>query len=125
MKKLASKMKDLPDIGAVVRKLLKEQHTTQRKLAKMLGWNSGTVSLLLKRKNWQVTELLPVGNALKHDLLQYYYPVPPEPQVPVSKLNAAEETIAALQKQLSEQETELLKLRTENALMREVLGKKG
>ena len=117
-------MKDLPDMGAVVRQLLKEQHSTQRKLAKTLGWNSGTISLLLKRKNWQVTELLQVGKALNHDLLQYYYPTPPEPQVPISQLKAAEETISALQKQLSEQELELLKLRTENALMREVLGKK-
>ena len=113
-----------PDITVIVRQLMKEQHITQRKLGKMVGWHYTTINAMLKRQTWNIAELLVVGKALNHDLLQYYYPTPPEPQVPVSRLKAAEETIAALQHQLSEQETELLKLRTENALMREVLVKK-
>lgn len=124
MKKLSSNIKTLPDIAAVVRGLMKEQRVTQRKLAKQLGWSQGTIVNLLKKEIWTNAELVQIGAALHHDLLQYYYPTPPEPQVPVSRLKAAEETIAALQHQLSEQETELLKLRTENALMREVLVKK-
>jgi hypothetical protein len=62
----------------------------------MLGNNSGKVSLLLKRKNRQITEVLQVGSALHHEVLQYYYLTPPELQMPVGKLNAAKETIATL-----------------------------
>ena len=113
-----------PDITVVVRGIMKDQRITQRKLAKMVGWHFTTIHTMLKRQTWNIAELLAVGKALNHDLLQYYYPTPPEAQVPVSRLNKAEETIATLQKQLSEQELELLKLRTENALMREVLAKK-
>jgi transcriptional regulator with XRE-family HTH domain len=124
MKKLSSKIKTLPDIAAVVRGLMKEQRVTQRKLAKQLGWSQGSIVNLLQKTIWTNAELVQMGKALNHDLLQYYYPTPPEPQVPISQLKAAEETIAALQRKLSEQELELLKLRTENTLMREVLGKK-
>jgi hypothetical protein len=86
---------------------------------------------MLKKKIWTNAELVQMSRALKHDLLHYYYPTPPEPLVPISVLNAEKETTAALQTELSElkaelktKDEELLILRTENALMREVLGKK-
>lgn len=131
MKSLASKMKDLPDITPVVRGIMKEQRITQLQLAKQLGWSQGTITKMLKKKIWTNAELVQMSRALKHDLLQYYYPTPPEPLVPISVLNAEKETTAALQTELSElkaelktKDEELLILRTENALMREVLGKK-
>lgn len=131
MKRLSSRMKDLPDITPVVRGLMKEQRITQHQLAKQLGWSQGTITNMLKKKIWTNAELVQMGRALKHDLLQYYYPAPPEPHVPVSQLNKAEETIVALQTdidnlkaELKTKDEELLKLRTENAVMREVFGKK-
>jgi transcriptional regulator with XRE-family HTH domain len=131
MKSLASKMKDLPDITPVVRGIMKEQRITQLQLAKQLGWSQGTITKMLKKKIWTNAELVQMSRALKHDLLHYYYPTPPEPLVPISVLNAEKETTAALQTELSElkaelktKDEELLILRTENALMREVLGKK-
>lgn len=131
MKSLASKMKDLPDITPIVRGIMKEQRITQHRLAKQLGWSQTTITNMLKKIIWTNAELVQMSRALNHDLLQYYYPTPPEPQVPVSKLQAAEQTIGTLQQEiealkaeLKTKDEELLKLRTENNVLREVFGKK-
>lgn len=114
-----------PDITVIVRQLMKEQHLTQRKLGKMVGWHYTTINAMLKRQTWNIAELLAVGKALNHDLLQYFYPTPPEPQVPLSKHHALQKELDDLKAELKTKEEELLKLRTENAVLREVFSKKG
>ena len=121
-KKNATLAKTYPDITLIVRGLLKEQRVTQRKLAKMLGWNHSTINQMLKRRTWNIAELLEVGKALQTDLLKYYYPVPPQPMVPGAELEAARQQIQQLQNELTLKEAELLKLRTEKNVLREVFG---
>lgn len=113
-----------PDITVVVRGIMKDQRITQRKLAKMVGWHFTTINTMLKRQTWNIAELLAVGKALHHDLLQYYYPTPPEPQVPQSKHDALQKELDNLKDELRTKDEELLKLRTENNVLREVFGKK-
>lgn len=113
-----------PDITVVVRGIMKDQRITQRKLAKMVGWHFTTINTMLKRQTWNIAELLTVGKAFNHDLLQYFYPVPPEPQVPLSKHDALQKELNALKAELKTKDEELLKLRTENNVLREVFGKK-
>lgn len=124
MKKSATLDKGYPEIGVIVRGLMKEQRITQRKLGKMLGWHSTTISLMLTRKIWTIAELLQVGGALKHDLLKYYYPVPPAPVVPAADLETAQQEMANLKAEMKTKDDELLKLRTENNVLRDVMGKR-
>ncbi|MES2619643.1 MAG: hypothetical protein V4615_02245 [Bacteroidota bacterium] len=119
-KKFAKLGKDATNITLVVRKLMKEQHLTQRKLGKMLGWRHTTINAMLKRPTWNIAELLMVGKALNHDLLKYFYLVPPEAQVGVSQLQTAQTEIERLNAELKTAGEELLKLRTENKVLREV-----
>ena len=123
MKRKADMMKGLPEIGKIVRGIMKEQRVTHRKLGKMLGWNTTTITLMLKKVIWSNAELVQVGRALDTDLLKYYYPVPPEPVVPASQLEAARTEIESLKNELKMKDEELLKLRTENNVLREVFGK--
>ncbi len=123
MKRKADMMKGLPEIGKIVRGIMKEQRVTHRKLGKMLGWNTTTITLMLKKVIWSNAELVQVGLALDTDLLKYYYPVPPEPVVPASHLESARTEIESLQNELKMKDEELLKLRTENNVLREVFGK--
>lgn len=116
--------KSYPEIGVIVRGIMKDQRMTQRKLGKMLGWHNTTISLMLKRRIWNVAELLEVGGALKTDLLKYFYPVPPEPMVPLAQLQEAQNRIEALNTELKNNADELLKLRTENSVLREVVLKR-
>ena len=109
------------DITVVVRKIMKEQHVTQRKLGKMLGWRHTTINAMLKRPTWNIAELLAVGKALNHDLLKYFYAVPPDAQV-TEQLQAAQKQIEILQAELKTKDEELLKLSTENTVLREVFG---
>lgn len=123
MKKTASLDKNQPDIGVIVRAIMKDQRVTQRKLGKMLGWHSTTVNQMLKRRIWTIAELLMVGKALNTDLLKYFYPVPPVPVVPVTELENAQKEIEALKTEAKTNADELLKLRTENAVLREIMQK--
>jgi hypothetical protein len=78
----------------------------------------------LKRRTWNIAELLMVGKALNTDLLKYYYPVPPVPVVPVTELENAQKEIETLKAEAKTNADELLKLRTENAVLREVMQKR-
>lgn len=122
MKRKADLMKGLPEIGKIVRGIMKEQRLTHRKLGKMLGWNTTTITLMLTKVIWTNAELVLVGRALNTDLLKYYYPVPPQPMVPATELEAAHQQVQHLQTELMLKDAELLKLRTENAVLREVFG---
>jgi len=121
MKKKATLEKDMLHIGTIVRAIMKEQRVTHRKLGRMLGWHTTTVTMMLKRRIWSIAELVQVGKALNSDLLKYFYPVPPVPVVPVTELEAAKQENENLKKELAEKNEELFKLRTENALFREMM----
>ena len=123
-KKFAKLGKNDFDITVVVRKIMKEQHLTQRKLGKLVGWRHTTINAMLKRPTWNIAELLAVGKALNHDLLKYFYAVLPDAQA-VAQLQAAQKQIESLQAELKTKDEELLKLSTENKVLREVFGKVG
>ena len=121
MKKKAQLEKDLPHIGNIARGLMKEKRITHRKLGRLVGWHTTTVTMMLKRRNWSVAELLTVGKVLGTDLFKYFYPVPPVALVPITDLEAARNEVAALKNEMKTKDDELLKLRTENTLMREMM----
>lgn len=121
MKKSAILEKGLPETGKIVRAIMKEQRVTHRALAKKLGWNTTTITMMLKRRIWTIAELLEVGKALNHDLLKYFYPVPPEPMLPKTELEAALKENENLKAEIKTKDEELLKLRTENNVLREVM----
>ncbi len=123
MKKRAQLEKDLPHIGEIVRKLMKEKRITHRRLGRVNGWHTSTVTMMLKRRNWSIAELLLTGKVLQTDLLKYFYPVPPVPQVPVTDLEAARSELDALKTEMKLKDEELLKLRTENNVLREMIKK--
>ena len=120
-KKNATLDKSYPAINEIVRGLMKDQRMTQRKLGKMVGWHNTTINGMLKRRTWNIAELLVIGKALNTDLLSYYYPVPPAPVVPATDLQSAQEEIERLKADMKTKDDELLKLRTENAVLREVM----
>lgn len=121
MKKKAQLDKELPHIGNIARALMKEKRITHRKLGRNLGWHTTTVTMMLKRRNWSVAELLLVGKVLQTDLFKYFYPVPPVPLVPVTDLEAARNELDVLKAEMKIKDEELLKLRTENNVLREMM----
>jgi len=118
-KKSAKLDKSYPHIGEIVRGIMKDQRVTQRKLGKTIGWHNTTINQMLKRRTWDIAELLEVGKALKTDLLKYFYPVPPVPVVPVTELNAAKEENENLKKELVGKNKEQVKKRPGNGPVRE------
>ncbi len=108
-KKNATLGKDYPDINVIVRAIMKEQRMTQRKLGKLVGWHNTTINQMLKKRTWNIAELLEIGKALNTDLLKYFYPVPAEPMVEEAKLNEALAKITLLEEELR-QTKEALKI---------------
>ncbi len=108
-RKNATLGKNYPDINVIVRAIMKEQRMTQRKLGKLVGWHNTTINQMLKRRTWNIAELLEIGKALNTDLLKYFYPVPPEPMVAEAKLSEALAKITLLEEELR-QTKEALKI---------------
>lgn len=91
-------VKTLPDIGSVVKALLREQSMSYTEFGKKCNWSKSTVCRLLKKRDWSMGELRTAGNALNKDLLVYYQ-TNTEPMVPVSELNKmAEEKLELMNK---------------------------
>lgn len=99
-RKNATLGKNYPDINVIVRGIMKEQRMTQRRLGKLVGWHNTTINQRLKKRTWNIAELLEIGKALNTDLLKYFYPVPAEPMVEEVKLTEALAKITLLEEEL-------------------------
>lgn len=124
MKRKTLKDAKLPDFGKIAKREMKKLHMTQTALAKKCGWGKSAITDLFKKRNWTVGELLVIGRHINHDLVQYLYPTPPEGTVPAG-------LVTQLQLELSEERTgrqedreTIIKLKTEVALLKELLEKK-
>ena len=107
MKKKNPVEKNLPDIGKIVKNLLKEQRKNMAWFCKQTEWAKGTVSDMLKRKNWNIADLLYAGQILKKDLLQNYYPQAATATIAVSEFESLMKEKQKLESELSQANEEL------------------
>ena len=121
MKKKNPFEKNLPDMGKQVKLLLKDRRMTQTQLAKKAGWHPTTVTNLLRRRNWHAADILLVGNILNYDLIQLLYPAPPPGMVPASTVEELVKEITEMKAEAIACREEMIKLRTENNLMKVLL----
>ena len=76
----AKKISELPPVNKMVRQMMKQKRITQKQLAKHLGCVPSAIGHLLKSTDWQISELLMVGERLNENLLSYYLlPIPITP----------------------------------------------
>ena len=124
MKKKTINEKNLPDMPAFAHAAMKKKDMNRINLARKLAWSPSAVSLLFKRRNWSMAELIMVGKAIDHDLLQYLYPAPPEGTVPAALVHEATKEIADLKEELKNTMAQLLVLQGKYDLLKELMEKR-
>ena len=100
---------------------MKQKRITQKQLAKHLGCVPSAICHLLKSTDWQISELLMVGERLNENLLSYY--LPPADNAPLTelqnRLNEAMQNLATKEATIQQQEMEIKLLNARLEAMRE------
>lgn len=112
----------LPDFSRQILELMHQKKMSLPFLAKRLNSASFTIYRLFKNPNWKVYDIKAVGDILQVNLFSFYTKeIDAAWQQQVDDLN---QKIATQQTQISVIEQEKLLLKTENDLMRQMLGAK-
>lgn len=107
MKKNNPLIKTMPHLGEFAKAFLDKEHITQARVIKLTGWAKGTVSAMLRRRDWLAIDLLYFHKKTGHDMVQHLYPAAAEATVAVSEYHRVIEENKRLEKQLAETEEDL------------------
>lgn len=113
--------KKLFDIVPVVEAAMKKLYMNKTALARKCNWAPATITHLFKKRDWSVSELKMVGWAVNVDLVAYFLDSPTDGMVPASTVEEQEKEIAELKAAETACREEMIKLRTENDLMKVLL----
>lgn len=112
----------LPDFSRHVFELLQQKNISLPLLAKRLNYVPDTVYKLFKNPNWKVNNIKAVSDVLGINLFAFYTKdIDAQWQQQVDNLH---QSLQAKQAQINSLEQEKLLLKTENNLMRDMLGAK-
>lgn len=93
------------EIGAIIKKILKSQGLTQKKLGILINRHDKTVAGILNRKTIDTALLLAISNALQHDFFQYYYANEPLKSFREAELSSLHKEIEVAKNTIIEKES--------------------
>ena len=111
-----------PDFSRYVHSIIQKNNLTLPFMARRMNYSADTVYRLFKNPNWKAQDIKAAGDILRVNLFSFYTKeIDAAWQQQVDELN---QKIATQQTQISAIEQEKLLLKTENDLMRQMLGAK-
>jgi len=119
MKKNNPLIKTMPHLGEIAKAFMDKQHITQASILKKTGWAKGTLSAMLRRKDWLASDLLYFTQKTGYDMVQHLYPTSAEATVAVSEYERVVNENKRLEKQLADTEEELKLMTTRFETLRD------
>ncbi len=113
--------KKLFDIVPVVLAAMKKLYMNKAALARKCNWAPATITHLFKKRDWTISELKMVGWAVNEDLVAYFLDIPTDGMVPATTMQDLMKELSDLKATEIACHEKMVKLRTENDLMKVLL----